>query len=100
MIGSKPHSMLAARPHGRDPEGRALRAPGFFSVSGEPAARDVDRAPETPVLAPGAYSGRLLRAGPSPSSRIAFSFRINGRTSGLMSSVSKSASQRSGVMNG
>ena len=36
----------------------------------------------------------------SPSSRIAFCFRISGFTSGLISSVSKSASQRSGVMNG
>ena len=36
----------------------------------------------------------------SPSRRTAFSFRINGRTSGLMLSASKSASQRSGVMNG
>ena len=36
----------------------------------------------------------------SPSRRMAFCFRIKGRTSGLMSRVSKSASQRSGVMNG
>jgi len=35
-----------------------------------------------------------------PSSRAAFSLRISGRTSGLMSSVSKSAIQRSGVSTG
>ena len=36
----------------------------------------------------------------SPSNRAALSLRISGRTSGLMSSASKSASQRSGVMTG
>ena len=36
----------------------------------------------------------------SPSSFAAFSFRMRGRTSDLMSIVSKSAIQRSGVMNG
>src|SRR6478672_5663980 len=36
----------------------------------------------------------------NPSSLIAFSFRISGRTSGLMSIASKSLSQRSGDMTG
>src|SRR5450631_475097 len=35
-----------------------------------------------------------------PSSRAALSLRISGRTSGLMSSASKSASHRSGVITG
>ena len=35
-----------------------------------------------------------------PRSLIAFSFRISGRTSGLMSSFSKSLNQRSGRMTG
>ena len=40
------------------------------------------------------------RAGASPSSRAAFSFRISGRTSSRMGSLSNSAIQRSGVRKG
>ena len=36
----------------------------------------------------------------NPNNRTAFSFRISGRTSSLMPIFSKSASQRSGVING
>src|SRR5690606_6100200 len=41
-----------------------------------------------------------LPAARRPSTRAAFSLRINGRTSGLMVKVSKSLSHRSGVSNG
>ncbi len=44
--------------------------------------------------------GLLLYCLTSLSSFAAFSFRISGRTSGLMLSCAKSASQRSGVMSG
>jgi hypothetical protein len=55
-----------------------------------------------PLIQPanGAHQAGAARQLRRPSSRIAFSLRIIGRTSGFMVSFSKSAIQRSGVMAG
>ena len=75
----------------RGDEGYVVLAQELDDQPGGEAARavDDDRARVAHVASP-----------PRPSRRIAFCLRIKGRTSGLMSSFSKSASQRSGVMNG
>jgi protein-S-isoprenylcysteine O-methyltransferase Ste14 len=54
----------------------------------------------TAALFPGLFLSPVAQPVPSPSRRAAFHFRIFGRTSGLIGSASKSASQRSGVISG
>ena len=63
-------------------------------------AQELDDQPRREAAGAVDDDGTFAHVSSRPSRRIAFSFRISGRTSGLISSCSKSASHRSGVING
>src|SRR5512133_2571438 len=107
----RPRLCLGARPHRLGRAARPLRGRGRDGVFVDPTSPDACSEAECDpgsrgrcalLWVPHAAS-RLRECGAphlNPNNLIAFSFRISGRTSGLMSIASKSLSQRSGEMTG